>query len=286
MKEKILLIGKNGFLGSVLAGHSSDSFEIIGLGHEDLDITDSLQVTKTFKDIKPAVIINTVAMAKTEGCEKKSEEALRINALGALNVARASKEIGAKIVYISTDYVFDGKKEKYSEADVANPINAYGISKYAGELYTLAYNPESYIIRTSCLYGVSPNQKIDFPSLMIKLAKEGKDIEVVDDIFMSPTNISSLSLKIFELLEKKAHYGIYHLAGSGSCSWYELAKKTFEIMEIEYPIKKVSAKDQKVLTNRPKHIELISNRLELQNIERMPSWERDLDKYLKHKFLK
>ncbi len=280
--QKILIIG-NGFLGSAFANFSLDNFQLKIVGHNDLDIKDISQVRKMFKEQNPSIVINTSAMAKVEDCEKNYIEAMNVNALSVLNIAKASSKIGAKLIQISTDYVFDGKKNFYIETDRPNPINIYGISKYSGELFASNYNKSYYIVRTSCLFGDSPSNKTDFIDLMLQFAKEKKYIEVVNDIIMSPTNVDSLVVKIFELIDKNVPSGIYHLTNQGSCSWYDLAKKTFSILGIDYDLRPVKAELQIALASKPKNTELRSVELEKNGINPMSNWEDDLQKYLNNK---
>ena len=283
---KILIIGKNGFLGSVLAKDAEADFDVAALSQGDVDITDMSSVERALIAEKPDIVINTAAMSKVEACEQDPGQAIKLNALGSYNIAKVSADIGAKLVYISTDYVFDGQKTEYNEEDIINPLNAYGVSKAAGEYFVKAYNPQNYLIRSAVFFGSSPSGKTGFVDLMLGLADEGKEITVVDDLFMSPANIIDLSGAILQLLKKQADYGLYHITNAGSCSWFELAKKTFELAGVKANLKSVKAEEQKVSANRPHNSVLVSNRLKAAGIPELRSWQEALEEYLRNKLQK
>src|SRR3989344_3252316 len=193
MKKKIIVVGSTGMLAFDLLRTFEKDYEVIGASRADFDVTD----------------------------------------IGAFNVAKSAKEIGAKIIFISTDYVFDGRKEYSVESDSPNPLNVYGASKLAGENLTKIANDNFYIIRTSWLFGIHKSSKgHNFVSLMLEKAKNGENIKVVGDQFGSPTYTRDLAAKIKELIDKNAPADIYHITNSDSCSWHEFAKKIFELAKL------------------------------------------------------
>ncbi len=275
---KVAIIGASGQLGSDLVKVFGD-FELYPLTHDDIEVSDRNSVEKSLKKIMPDVVINTAAFHKTDACEDMPEKAFLVNAIGAKNVAEVCKEIKAINIYISTDYVFDGNKDKpYVESDAPNPINAYGLSKYAGELFTKNYCDRYYIVRVASLFGVAgaSGKGGNFVETMIKKAKNNEKIRVVDDIVMSPTYTKDAALAIKDLLNKP--FGIYHVTNSGYCSWFEFAKKIFEILSLEVDLKPIKSHELNMKAKRPKNSALKS-----EKGIRLRSWEEALKDYLKEK---
>ncbi len=260
--KKVLIIGANGQLAFDLIKVFRGDFEIIRATRDDFDIIDAGGTENFIKQSKPYIVINTAAYHKTEECELNPEKSFAVNAIGAFNVAKAAKKIGAKIIFISTDYIFDGSKEYFTESDMPNPLNVYGASKLAGENLTKIANENHYIIRTSWLFGVHRSGKgHNFVALMLEKAKNGEDIKVVNDQFGSPTYTYDLALKIKELIDKKAPAGVYHITNSGSCSWYEFAKEIFKLSGIKADLEGISSKERPSNIKRPKYSVLIGENL-------------------------
>jgi len=212
---RVAVIGAGGQLGSDLV----KAFDAVPLKHGDIDVADpdSLNV---LRDIKPDVVINAAAYVRIDDAEVEAEEAFRLNAIGALNVARACDEMDAINVYISTDYVFGGTKgEPYVEEDAPNPMNVYGLSKWVGEIITANYSSKHYIIRVASLYGKAGSG--NFVKSIIKKARGEGEIKVVDDVFMSPTYTKDVSNILKQFLYIRPEFGIYHLVNEGYCSWYD-----------------------------------------------------------------
>lgn len=279
---KVAIIGANGQLGSDLVKAFGE--EAIPLTHKDLDVTD-LESLKVLKELNSDIIINTAAYHKTDECEENPEKTFLVNSLGARNVALISKEIGAIYVYISTDYVFSGTKgEPYTEEDVPDPINVYGISKYAGELLTKYINDKYYIIRVSSLFGVAgaSGKGGNFVETMLRLAKAGKEINVVNDIVMSPTYTKDAASAIRQILEKKLPYGIYHVTNDGFCTWYEFAKAIFEITGIDANLDPITSDKFPTKAKRPKFSALSIEKLKSYGIY-MRYWKEALGDYLREK---
>ncbi len=216
---RIVITGASGQLGY-------DLVDVLRQGHEifpfdlDLDITDLDLLESTVLKIKPDVVINAAAYTDVDGCESDPEQAFKVNTEGAKNVGLACLKADAIMVHISTDFVFDGTKERpYTEHDEPNPINTYGRSKLAGEEHLKSLLSSYYIVRTSWLFG---RHGKNFVKTIVSLADEKGELSVVNDQFGSPTFSLDLAHKIAELVDSK-RFGLYHITNSGACSWYEFA---------------------------------------------------------------
>jgi len=283
---KVAIIGANGQLGTDLVEIFSEDpeFDVVPLTHKDLDVT-ILESLKILKETKPDVIINTAAYVRVDDAEIYPEKAFAVNAIGALNVAKVASEIGAVNVYISTDYVFDGEKgEPYTEEDMPNPINVYGTSKYAGEVFTRNYSPEHYIIRVASLYGKAgaSGKGGNFVEWVIEKAKRGEELRIVDDQFMSPTYTKDVARTLREFLKLRPEFGIYHMVNEGFCSWYKFTKTIFEILGWEVQIKHIKSNELNRLAKRPRFSALKNEKLEKIGL-RMRPWREALEEYLKEK---
>ncbi|KUK16996.1 dTDP-4-dehydrorhamnose reductase [Thermococcus sibiricus] len=283
---RVAVIGANGQLGSDLVEVFSNDkdFEVIPLTHKDLDVTD-FESLKILKEIKPEVIINTAAYVRVDDAEVYPEKAFQVNAVGALNVARIANEIDAINIYISTDYVFDGTKgEPYTEEDTPNPINVYGTSKYAGEIFTRNYSPKHYIIRVASLYGKAGarGKGGNFVEWVIEKAKRGEELKIVDDQFMSPTYTKDVARVLREFLKIEPEFGVYHMANEGLCSWYEFTKVIFKILEWDVEIKPIKSSELNRLAKRPRFSALRNKKLERLGLKMRP-WKEALREYLKEK---
>lgn len=280
---RVAIIGANGQLGSDLVDVFGEdpSFEVIPLTHADLDVTvpDTLRV---LKELKPDVIINTAAYVRVDDAELYPEKAFAVNAIGALNVARIAEEIGAINVYISTDYVFDGTNgEPYTEKDFPNPINVYGLSKYAGEIFTKNYSKKHYIIRVASLYGKAgaSGKGGNFVEFMVQKARNREEIKVVDDVFMSPTYTKDVARTLKAFLGLRPEFGVYHMVNEGLCSWYEFTKAIFELLEWDVDVKPIKSSELKRLAKRPRFSALKNEKLEGIGL-RMRPWREALKEYL------
>jgi len=279
---KVAIIGSKGQLGSDLV-KAFDKSDVISLAHEQIEVKDYTSCEKII-DLSPDVVINTAAYHKTDTCEDNPLETFSVNAIGSRNVADICSKIKAIYVYISTDYVFDGEKGvPYTEEDSPNPINTYGISKLAGEHYAKLAE-KYYIIRVSSLFGVAgaSGKGGNFVETMIKKAKNKEKITVVDDMIMSPTYTKDAARAIKKIIEKDLPYGIYHAANEGFCSWYEFARKIFELLNLDVDIKPIKTRDLTLKAKRPVFSALKNEKL-LKYGLKMPSWQEALKKYLYEK---
>lgn len=221
----IAVTGANGQLGTDLVRMLQPQHEIVGLGRKEMDITDPEQCVDVLQRIKPDAVLHTAAYTAVDLAESEEDRAHAVNAFGTRNVAAAAEKVGAKLVYFSTDYVFDGNgTSPYQEYDHTNPQGVYGKSKRAGELLTQSLCSRHFIVRTSWVYGSHGN---NFVKTMLKLGSEKDWLQVVSDQIGSPTYTVDLCRFIGELVETEK-YGIYHASNSGFCSWYEFAVAIFE----------------------------------------------------------
>lgn len=279
---RIIIIGATGQLGTALLEKLPQSHELIGLSHQEIEVENILQVISVLGKLEPDVVINTAAFHVTDQCEKDPDNSFKVNALGARNVAVACEKLNAKIVFISTDYVFDGTKQNpYTEYDQPNPLNVYGKSKLAGERYVKALCKKHFIIRTAGVFG---GEKNNFVKTIIRLAQQRDELKVVTDQIHSPTYTYDLAPKIGELIETSC-YGTYHISNKGLTSWYDYAKKILELTGLTSKVKlsQTTAKEYGAPAPRPYYSVLRNYNLELMEKDDMPPWDNALERYLKIK---
>lgn len=221
---KIVVTGANGQLGQEIVRLRPAGHEVIGLTRQDMDITDEGSVGRVLDDLKPDTVIHGAAYTAVDNAESNPVEAFAVNAAGTRNVVCAANNVGAKVCYVSTDYVFDGRgTEPYGEYDNTNPQTVYGKSKLAGEVLTSSLSNRWFIVRTSWVYGA---YGANFVKTMLAKAKEGANLRVVGDQVGCPTYTKDLARFLVSLVDTEK-YGIYHASNSGSCSWYEFAQAIF-----------------------------------------------------------
>lgn len=278
---KIVIIGANGQLGSDLVGALKDG-EVIPLTHDDVEISDFDSVSKMFERYKPEVVVNTAAFHNVPECEKNDLKAFMVNGIGPKYLAQNCVTYNSVLLHISTDYVFDGKKNTpYSENDIPNPLSVYGITKLIGEYYIKATMERYFIVRTCGLYGIYRCRAKggNFIDTMLKLSKEQKEIKVVGDEILTPTYTLDLANQINELI-KTDLYGLYHITNEGSCSWYEFAKAIFEFLNIKVELKEIKQSEFPSTVKRPRYSVLENGRLKSLGINKMRHWKDALQSYL------
>jgi len=276
---KLLITGSRGQLGIELIKQLSGNgqYELIETDVHNLDITNQSQVLELVELQKPDVIINCAAYTNVDGCEANEADAFRVNAIGAQNLSAAAYSIGAKIVQVSTDYVFDGTgSTPKREYDKTNPQSIYGSSKELGEQLVRQTNPKHFMLRTAWLYGEGNN----FVRTMLKLAKEKTEINVVNDQIGSPTSTVDLARCIISLIVTDS-YGTYHATCEGQCSWYDFAKRIFELKGIDIKVNPVTTEELGRPAPRPKHSVLDNFMLKLVGLNSFRQWEEALEEYLK-----
>jgi dTDP-4-dehydrorhamnose reductase len=279
--SRILVIGAKGMLGrdlvKILQSPKYDH-EVIGWDIEDIDICEEENTIKKIQGLSPEIIINTAAFTDVDACETIREKVFAINAEGAKHVALGALKCGAKIIYISTDYIFDGKKrEPYLETDTPNPINVYGWSKLKGERYVQDLVENSLIIRTQWLFG---RYGKNFVSSILKQARQKKMLSIVNDQIGSPTYTIDLSEAISIMIEHNLK-GIFHVTNQDVCSWYTFGKAIIGLARIPgIEIKPISSKESGRLAQRPSYSVLSNQKLKKETGMVLRTWSEALKDYL------
>lgn len=281
---KIAVIGANGQLGCDVVAAFTDSGDTVrALTHADIETADLDSVSRAFAEIQPQVIVNTSAMHNVDHCEREPEKAFAVNALGAKNLAEAARNLSAVLMHVSTDYVFDGGKgSPYVEEDNPRPLNAYGISKLAGEHFIRTTTEKHFVIRTSALYGKSPCRAkggLNFIELMLKLAKEREELRVVDSEVVTPTSTAELAQQIVELSRSDC-YGLYHATAEGRCSWYEFAREIFALTGTSVRLNVAAPGEFPAKVARPSYSVLENRALKDRGLNAFKPWQDGLQKYL------
>lgn len=275
---KIVITGAKGQLGTELINQlkNVEGVDVIPTDREDLNIIDINSVDEFLLNSKPDVVINCAAHTAVDLCETDVENAYKINAVGPRNLAIVCEKIGAKLVQVSTDYVFDGNGNRpYREDDITCPNSIYGTSKLMGENFVREFCSKYFIVRTAWLYGEGNN----FVRTMLKLAETNKELNVVNDQFGSPTSTTDLAKAIIDLMTTE-HYGVYHGTCEGQCSWYDFAKKIFEIKNIDIKVNPVTSEEFKRPAPRPAYSVLDNFMFKLVGLNSFKNWEDSLIEYL------
>jgi dTDP-4-dehydrorhamnose reductase len=272
---KVLITGAGGMLGRDVAIVARNArHEVIALDRDRLDITDPAHVERVIGGERPGAVINCAAWTDVDGAEANEKEAEIVNGEGASFVAGAAAQVGAKVLYVSTDYVFDGRKGgPYTESDDPAPPNAYGRTKLAGERATALATGRSFIVRTSWLFGPARN---NFVETMLRLGEGGGPVVVVHDQIGCPTYTGHLAAGLVRLIDSGA-YGVHHMAAAESCSWYEFAMEIFRQKEIVTRVMATTSEEMGRPAKRPANSVLASGR---ETPIRLPPWRRGLSDYL------
>ena len=297
MNETVLILGSAGKLGSDLCLTLQTTCKVVGATRAQADITNLRRLKEFLREVNPSIIVNAAGYTDVDGCESNPDEAFRVNALGARNAAIAARGAGAKLVHVSTDYVFDGtKKEPYTEDDVPHPLSVYGASKLLGESLVKEQTKEFFIVRTAWLYGATGK---DFVRTMLRLLDERDELTVVDDQRGSPTCSADLAAQIRSLMMTD-FYGTYHGASHGSCSWYEFAAEIFRCTGHSlsrnpdgpgWLVDRGEARTSLVLrpvptaefprpAARPMNSVLENRMLKLERLDEMPEWKDAIVRFL------
>lgn len=273
---KVLVCGAGGMLADdVVKAARAANHETVPLGLSELDVTDRGAVEDAVADVQPGAVVNCAAYTNVDQAESEPEEALRVNAAGAGNVAAAAARVGARIVYPSTDYVFDGSKTgPYTESDEPAPRSSYGRSKLAGEERTATANDRHFVVRTSWLFGTSGG---NFVETMLSLASDHGEVLVVRDQVGCPTYTGHLAEGLVRLVDTHA-FGLHHMAGAGSCSWYEFALRIFERAGVDCRVLSCTTEEFPRPAPRPANSVLETDWGD--DAIRLPDWTAGLDAYL------
>jgi dTDP-4-dehydrorhamnose reductase len=272
---KVLVTGAGGMLGSDVARVAdAQGHQVVALDRDDLDVTDPSRVDRVIGRERPGAVINCAAWTAVDAAEESEKEASLVNGQGASFVATAAASAGAKVLYVSTDYVFDGTKAgPYTENDDTAPINAYGRTKLAGERATALATKRSFIVRTSWLFGPKGG---NFVETMLRLGQSGGPVVVVHDQVGCPTYTGHLAVGLVRLVETES-FGIHHMSGQGSCSWYEFAMEIFRQSEVVTRVMASTTDMMERPAKRPANSVLASGRTTPITL---PEWQRGLADYL------
>ena len=278
------MAGANGQLGrDVCTVFEEAGDSVAGLTHADIEVASEDSVASALTAIAPDLVINTAAMHHVEKCEGDPAQSFAVNGVGARNLARWAAQADIPIAYISTDYVFGGDKiSPYVESDLPVPLNVYGVTKLAGELFTRVQNPRHFVLRVSGLYGVNPCRAkggLNFVELMLKLSREREELRVVDDEFVSPTPTIQVARQLLRLSRTDA-YGLYHATAGGSCSWYEFARQLFALSATKVRLEKALPGEFPAKVPRPKYSVLDNAALRAASLNVITDWREGLREYL------
>lgn len=280
---KVAVLGANGQLGRDVAAAFSAHDNVTSLTHEQLEVASIESVRSALEGIRPDLVINTAAFHHVEKCEADPALSFAVNGLGARNVAQVTDSLGATLIHISTDYVFDGVKgAPYTEDDPANPLNVYGNTKLSGEHFVRSINPRHFIVRVSAIYGENPCRAkggLNFVELMLKLSQERPELRVVDDEFVTPTATAQIARQLVEL-SQSSHYGLYHATAEGSCSWYEFAAAIFEFTGTKVRLERARPGEFPAKVPRPKYSVLENKALKSRSLNAFTHWQDGLSQYL------
>jgi dTDP-4-dehydrorhamnose reductase len=271
--SKILLSGSGGQLGLELAGRLPErGHEVVALYRAELDVADFEAVQRALEEHAPDLVVNAAAYTNVDGCEKETDLAYRVNALGPRNLAQLCRERGSDLLHVSTNYVFDGESERpYEPFDPPNPISTYGRTKLAGEEYVRQLTNRWYVVRSAGVYGRGYN----FVRTMLRVAADRDVLKVKEDEFISPTYALDLAEGIIQVIEA-GHYGLYHLTNSGSCSWYEFAKEIFDLAGVEVEVVPVPGSEYPLPAARP-----ANGLLSALGSPELRHWREALEDYLR-----
>jgi dTDP-4-dehydrorhamnose reductase len=276
MSKRAVVFGNLGQLGVELTDElRRRGYEVTGSDRSQLDITDRRLVEQHLAETDPEVVFNAAAHNQVDVAEEDPEAAYLVNALAVRNVALGCRQVNARLVHYSTDYVFDGRAGRpYTEQDTPHPLGAYAVSKLAGELYAQAYLEAPLIIRTSGVYGPAGlhTARGNFIELMLRLAASDKPIRVVEDHIASPTYAPLLAARSVDLVER-GQTGVFHAGGGTPVSWFNFARLIFEGAGLKPELKPTNEREYRTAARRPKFSALANARMESLGLEPMPSLE-------------
>src|SRR4051794_11754936 len=283
MAKRVVVFGRGGQLGVELVREFTQrGYEVVGFDRSAVDVTDGSRVEGTLAEIDPAIVLNAAAYNQVDVAENEPAAAFAGNALAVRNLAIACRQVDARLVHFSTDYVFDGTAGRpYTEEDQTHPLGAYAVSKLAGEIYAQAYLDSPLIIRTSGVFGPAGcrTNRGNFVELMLRLAKSGQPIRVVEDHVASPTYAPALAARTADLVEQD-HSGVFHIGGGVPISWFEYAKLIFAAAGLSPELRPTNEKEYRTIARRPKFSALSNEKLESVGIAPMPSMADAVKSYL------
>jgi dTDP-4-dehydrorhamnose reductase len=282
MPIKAAIFGCTGQLGMELGRElAGRAYEVTGWERKQLDITDAGRVEQALVALDPAVVFNAAAYNQVDVAEQEPRAAYEVNALAVRNIAVACREIDARLVHFSTDYVFDGRAGRpYTEQDATHPLGAYAVSKLAGEQYVQAYLDNAVIVRTSGVFGPGAlhTPRGNFVELMLRLARSGQPIRAVEDHVGSPTYAPLLAARTIDLVERNLS-GIFHVGGGTAISWFDWARMIFRQAALEPQLQATTERSYRTAARRPKYSALSNAKIESCGLDPMPPLEVALERY-------
>lgn len=276
---KVLVTGVKGQLGyDVVNELEKRGIEAVGVDIQEMDITDAVSVEKVMKEAAPDAVIHCAAYTAVDAAEENVEACRKVNADGPRNIAEVCKELDIKMIYISTDYVFDGQGEHIWEPeDERAPKSIYGQTKYEGELAVQELLDKYFIVRIAWVFGINGK---NFVKTMLRLAETHDTITVVNDQFGSPTYTYDLAKLLVDMVQTEK-YGVYHATNEGFCSWYDFACAIFQEAGVKVNVVPVTSAEYGAKANRPMNSRMSKEKLTENGFERLPSWEDALKRYVK-----
>jgi len=278
---RTVIVGANGQLGTAL--QASLQGEVVPVVRSDLEIADFAQVEAVLSAARPDRVVNAAAYNFVDRAEDEPIAAYSVNALGPRNLARWCGSAGVTLVHVSTDYVFGSDSDRrnpYDESDAPGPESAYAVSKLAGEFFVRAECPRHFIVRTCGLYGsASTEGKGNFVKTMLRLAKERKELTIVDDQHCTPSFAADVAGAIGSLIETD-QYGLYHATNSGGTSWYEFAREIFRLAAIDISVRPIKSAEYQQKAKRPAYSVLDCGKLAATIGRPLPAWDDALSRYL------
>jgi len=283
LARKIVVFGASGQLGVELCAElKRRGYEVHGFERAALDICDGEKLERALAEFDPFAVFNAAAYNQVDVAEREPLAAFESNALGVRNLALACRQSDARLIHFSTDYVFDGRLGRpYVETDSTHPLGAYAVSKLAGELYCQAYLERPIVVRTSGVFGPGGlhTARGNFPELMLRMAREGKPIRVVEDHIASPAYAPALASRAIDLLERDLA-GVFHIGGGEPVSWFEFARLIFEKAGVTANLTPTDAREYRTVAARPKFSALENARLRVHGIAPMPPLAQAVEEYL------
>lgn len=277
---KVLVTGVKGQLGYDVARElQKRGHEAVGVDIDEMDITDAAAVERVMTEVQPDAVIHCSAYTAVDRAEEDIEICRRVNVDGTENIAKICKKLDCKMLYLSTDYIFSGDGERpWEPDDEASPLNAYGQSKYDGELALKKYVEKYFIVRISWVFGINGN---NFIKTMLRLGRENGAVKVVDDQIGSPTYTYDLARLLVDMIESD-RYGAYHATNEGICSWYEFAKEIFRAAGMDnVSVTPVKSGEFPVKAKRPKNSRMSKEKLVTNGFSLLPAWQDAVARYIK-----
>jgi dTDP-4-dehydrorhamnose reductase len=283
MSRKVAIVGSSGQLGVELVRElAARGYEVTGWERATLDITNRSRVEQLITALDPQIVFNAAAYNQVDIAEKEPQTAFWVNGLAVRNLALACRQTDARLVHFSTDYVFDGLKDRpYTEEDQTHPLGAYAVSKLAGELYAQAYLDQPLIVRTSGVFGPGglKTARGNFVELMLRLASSSQPIRVVEDHMASPTYAPYLAARAVDLVERNGS-GIFHIGGGAPISWFNFARLIFAAAGLNPQLQPTNERGYRTPARRPRYSALSNQKMERLGIEPMPPLETAVQAYL------